>query len=170
MRLAFIVCAGLAAAPAYGQTPSCSDTRTIELVKSIFEQAIERRAAGMPRSRDIASGVVSKSSVAVQSIRTVRIDETIGKHFCQGVMEIELSPRGLASLNAPDGQAWRAKSFDTRDVRIAGNKATYDIRFTSQLAEDGKRHLVEMGGFQGLAEIAFKFTTPEVADQLGTGK
>ena len=166
MRRAILVCLGMAALPAYGQTPNCSDSRTIELVKRIFGQAIERRVAGMPQAKDIAAGIMSRSSVTVQSIRTVRIDEKIDKHFCQGVMELELSPRSIATLGTPKGQALLAQGFDTRSVRIAGNKVAQDIRFTSQMIDDGNQHFAELGGFQGLAELAFRFTASEVAEQL----
>jgi len=70
MRTAFIVFFAVMSLPAHGQTPPCSDTRTIELVKRIFEQAIERRVAGQPRAKDIVSGVMARSSVTVRSIRT----------------------------------------------------------------------------------------------------
>lgn len=123
----------------------------------------------MPQAKDVASGTLSRSSVIVQSIRTVRIDEKLDKHFCQGVLEIALSPRSIARLSTPEGQAALARSFDTRSVRIGESRATQDIRFTSRFGEDGK-HFVEMGGFQGLAELAFRFTAPEVADQLSTSK
>ena len=166
MRLAFIILGATASLAAHGQTPPCSDTRTIELVKRIFEQAIERRAAGQPRAKDIVSGVMAKSSVTVQSIRTARIDEKSDKHFCEGVLEIQLSPRSIAYLNTPEGRALLAKGFDTRNIRIEGNKATREIRYTSQGADDGKRHFAEAGNFQGLAELAYRLTAPEIADQL----
>jgi len=166
MRTAFIVFFAVMSLPAHGQTPPCSDTRTIELVKRIFEQAIERRVAGQPRAKDIVSGVMARSSVTVRSIRTASTEKDAGKHFCEGILEIELSPRSIAYLNTPEGRAMLAKGFDTRTVRIEGNKAARDVRYTSHTTDDGKQHFVEAGNFQGLAELAYRLTAPEIADQL----
>lgn len=143
MRASFLLCLSVVALPALGQTPACSDGRTTELVKRIFAQSVERQTAGFPQAQDMYRGIISRIAVNVRSIRTAEMDRQIGKYYCEGTMEVRLSPKGAAVMSAPHAQAVLAQSAETRGVRVAGNTVTHEVRFTSQLTDDKKEHFVE---------------------------
>ena len=46
MRVSALISASIVSVSAYGQTPACSDPRTVQLVRQIFTESIERKAAG----------------------------------------------------------------------------------------------------------------------------
>jgi hypothetical protein len=168
MRIPVWLCLTFSAASALGQTPTCSDKRTLELVRRIFEQSIERQAAGFPQAQEFSRSIMSKIAVNVRSIRTATIERQIGKHYCAGVMEVRLSPKAAAMINAPHAQTLLAQSPETKGVRIVGNTVTHDVEFTSQLTDDRKEHFVEAGGFQVLAELAFQLVGQEAVEQLAS--
>lgn len=166
MRVAVLLSLAFASASVFAQTPTCSDKRTIGLVKRIFEQSIERQAAGFPQAQELSRNIMSRISVNVRSVRTANIERQIGKYYCAGVMEIQLSAKTAAMINAPHAQALLAQSPETRGVHIAGNTVAHDIEFTSQLTDDRREQFVEAAGFQALSEIVFQLVGQEVAEQV----
>ena len=168
MRAPILLCLSIIAIPAWAQTPPCSDGRTTDLVKRIFAQSVERQTAGFPQAQQIYQGIMSRIAVSVRSIRTAEIDRQIGKHYCEGVLEVRLSPQGAAMMNAPHAQAVLAQSHETRGIRVAGNAVTHEVRFTSQLTDDRKEHYIEARGHEILAQLVFQLTAKEVGDQLAS--
>lgn len=151
----------------FAQAPSCGNRQTIQLVKDVFTQSIEREAAGFPQGQRLAAEILGLVPVNVLSVRTAKVVRSSRKHFCQGVLEIRLSPQGAAQMrNNPRGLAMMAQDPETRGLRFSGQNLSHDIQFSSQLTDDGKEHVVEMVGHGMLAEFVFQLTGPEAAERL----
>lgn len=163
-----IVLLWVLAAPVFAQSPTCTDGQTIQLVKDIFTQSIERQAAGFPQGQRLASEIMTLIGVSVQTIRTTKVDRPAGKHYCQGVLEIRLSEQGAAKMNNPRALAMMAQDPETRGIRFSGRSITHDIRFSSQLTDDRKEHFVEVVGHKMLAELLFQLVGPEAQDRLAS--
>lgn len=153
-------------APALAQAPSCADRQTIQLVRDIFAQSIERQAAGFPQGPRLASGIMDLIAVNVLSVRTAKANRTSGKQFCQGVLEVRLSPQGAAKMNNPRALAMMAQDPEMRGIRFSGKNVSHDIHFSTQLTDDGKEHFVEAVGHKMLAELVFQLVGPEAAERL----
>lgn len=163
-RLA-LICICLLPVSAVGQSPSCADPRTVQLIKQIFAESIERKSAGFP-VQDLAARINALIPVSVRSIRTAEIERTISKHYCEGVLEVRLPAKSAALLTSPRAQALLAQSPETRTIRTTGNTVSQTVRFTSQLTDDRKEHYVEVGGLQTIVDLVFQFVALEVDEQL----
>lgn len=152
--------------PAFAQAPACADVRTTRLVKDIFAQSIERQATGFPQGQRLAKEVMALVTVEVHSIRTAKANRPVGKLYCQGVLEIGLSQQGAAKMNNPRALAMMARDPEMQGIRFSGRSVSNGIRFSSQLTDDGKDHVVEVIGHQMLAELVFQLVGPEAADRL----
>ncbi len=162
----FSVCISILAAPVFAQAPSCADGRTVQLVKDIFAQSIERQAAGFPQGQRLAKEIMALVSVEVHTIRTAKVNRPVGRNHCQGVLEIGLSRQGSAMMNNPRALAMMAQDPEMQGIRFSGRSVSNGIRFSSQLTDDGREHVVETSGQQMLAELVFQLVGPEAADRL----
>lgn len=105
-------------------------------------------------------------AINVLSVRTAKVNQASGKQFCQGVLEVRLSPQGAAKMNNPRALAMMAQDPEMRGIRFSGKSVSHDIRFSSQLTDDGKEHFVEAVGHKVLAELVFQLVGPEAAERL----
>ena len=161
--------------------PQCSDEKTIELVKRIFQQSLAKKLnepvneGGFleKMTKDQIEKLKQDIKLVVSTIRTSASDEKAGKVACDAVLEAEfphaakdpikrlIVPGALMSDPIPVPKDLERLVFlnvrlhdtGTRDLKVNGLVVSTEIQYTSQMTDDKKEHLVEMRGFKGVVDL-----------------
>lgn len=126
---------------------SCDETSTKDLVKQIFSKKVEELLKD-PKITASHSTILEYIAASVNDVRTDSFDEKINKYTCKANLSISLP------LNAMGGFSEYGKNFiDKQGLTITANGIQGPIEYTSQSADGGKNHYVEMTGHLPVAEI-----------------
>lgn len=153
-------------APALAQAGLCSDSRTTNLVKRVYRQALDKFVAGLGAPDSWANEIDRLVPVEVRSVRTVRIDQGVGRHHCEATLEAKLTARGSEAVSNPVFQAGLSQDPDLRGFQTKGALVTHPVRYTVQLTDDKKEIHVQAVGHQNMADLVFNLTIPEVNDKM----
>jgi hypothetical protein len=152
--------------PAAAQTGLCSDSRTTGLVKRLYRQSLDKFVVALGVPTTWANEIDRAVPVDVKAIRTVRIDQGVGRHHCQATLEARLTAQGAEAVNNPVFQAGLAQNPDLRGFQIRGAVASHPVRYTVQHTDDKKQIIVEAVGQENLADLVFNATIREVNDKM----
>lgn len=119
--------------------PKCSDARTIELVRKIFRQGVEKQFAVGQLSPE---PVLKDTEVSLTTIRTVSYDEKIGKSTCEAVLEVRVP----VDIEPIAGNPMTKMLIG--NVEIKGDTVRHDIQYSAQLTDDRDQLLVWARGHE----------------------
>jgi hypothetical protein len=152
LKAAMLVAMGCAMAACGDRAPTCSDERTIEVVKQIFVDEISGAKAS-ERSQQ----VVQALDISVETIRTEGRDSGSGKLTCAASLHVEFEAGVIANINRMiEADRNETISNMTWKLRKGGRTMDSDIRYMSQLTDDGKRLVVDLEGIEE-AVMAIRF-------------
>lgn len=155
-RITYLI-AALAAILVQGcgnETPTCSDDRTVGLIKQIFRRSLEELLAAKELEPTLAEPIYNHLQLRVTTITTNDNSEKIRKFTCQAFLEVGLPEKGVKMANTPSFRAAMANDPATSGVDVSGNLIKHGIHYTSRVTDDGNQHLVEMTGHAPLVEVA----------------
>jgi hypothetical protein len=144
------------------ETPTCSDERTVGLIKQIFRKSLEQQVANRQLEPSLAEQISSQIQLRVATIVTNANDEKIHKYECEGVLEAVLPERGERTVNLPEFRTAISIDPATSTVQVSGNAIKHSIHFTSRVTDDGNQHLVEMKGHAPIVEVAIALGANEL--------
>ena len=133
--------------------PSCSDEKTVELVKRIFHKSLTEKQNEPGEDASLLDKMKQDVKLVVNTIRTSATDEKVGKVTCDAVLEAELPATAKAPLENPIFRTAMVRDPSTRDLKVNGLMVSTDIQYNSQMTDDKKEHLVEMRGFKGIVDL-----------------
>lgn len=156
------------------KAPSCADPAAVSLVQQIYQQSFDKEHVSMSPERQRSVQITSKSTkVTVESITTVRSDESTGKKTClavlTAVMPQDAIPTDQRMLNHLRG------TYEPQGAALEGNTVKGNATYTVQRTEDSKEilvkltgHLAFMGLFHDLAMLrVFDKSEAEIAKIAG---
>lgn len=126
----------------------CNEDSTKELVKNILIQEIEKKLDD-PRVKVAHSAVIEKLSVSVDNVRADSFDEKINKHACKADLSVSLP---MIAVSAFSSTPMIKGIIAQEGMSITANGVQGPIQYTSQSADGGEKHYVEMMGHTPLAE------------------
>lgn len=132
---------------------SCSDEKTIELVKRIFFDSLAEKQKEPNEDATLFDKMKLDVKLVVSTIRTSASDEKVGKVTCDAVLVAELPATAKAPLENPNFRNAIVSDPSTRELKVNGLMVSTDIQYTSQLTDDKKEQLVEMRGSKGLVNL-----------------
>jgi uncharacterized protein YecT (DUF1311 family) len=149
--------------------PACSDEKTLELVTRIWSETLEKNAAAISQDRSFANQIKNAIKFNVTTIRTNQYDEKSRKYSCDAFAEVTIPKEAVPALEHPMFKATLMSRSSMQGLAFEGNVIKGDIRYTSQMTDDGKEQLVELTGQQPVADAvtmvgmlgAFKPQQPE---------
>lgn len=169
MRLALLVLVAMVMMQelreAEAQTGLCSNSQTIGLVKRLYRQSLDKFVSGLGAPASLAGEIDRMVPVNVSAVRTVRIDQPVGRHHCQATLEAKLTAEGAKIVNNPVFQAGLAQDPELRGFQIRGAMVSHPVRYTAQLTDDRKQIFVEAVGQENLADLVFNATAREIIDR-----
>ena len=134
-------------------TPNCTDEKTVGLVKNIFCNSLEQTAASWFMNKSLVNNIMTADQISVTMIRTVAYDKKIGKYTCDAVIEAKI-PEAIAEVaSSPFFKASVSQSAGAGSVEIDGGVVKSEIRYTSQITDDKKQHLVELRGHKSIVDV-----------------
>lgn len=152
--------------PGFTQSGLCSDPRSTGLVKRVYRQALDKFISGLGAPPAWANEIDRLVPVEVKSVRTLRIDQGVGRHHCEATLEAKLTAQGTEAVNNPLFQAGLAQDPELRGFQTKGSVVTHAVRYTVQLTDDKKEIHVQATGHQNLADLVYNVTIREVNDKM----
>jgi hypothetical protein len=154
LRLSAVALTVLALAGCGNKPPSCSDDKTVNIIKSMYLDSFQeqRNEPSMRVAvRELNFKSVNAEALSVIEVRTTSTEEKLGKLTCEGTLSIKLDPTVMAHLDKALAEG-RVQAHWTKDgIKKTTNSFTNSIFYTSQLTDDKKQQIVEMRGHQDLA-------------------
>lgn len=126
----------------------CNETSTQDLVKQILQQEIEKKFND-PRVQVAYQAVAGQLAITVDSIRTEAQDEKINKHTCKADLSVSLPAEAVSAFN---GNPLISALIEQEGMSMTPGGIKAPIQYTSQAADGGKNHYVEVSGHVPLAE------------------
>jgi uncharacterized protein YecT (DUF1311 family) len=142
----------------------CNEESTKELVKKILLQEIEKQlndpTVGFASAMFLGkvsgsvevphSVVLEKVSVSVDNVRSDSFDEKVNKHTCKADLGVSLPLSAVAEFSSNPIM----KTFiEKQGLSITASGLQGPIQYTSQSADGGKKHYVEMLGHLPIARL-----------------
>jgi hypothetical protein len=146
----------LALAGCGNKPPSCSDDKTLALVKQIYFESFQELRSEPRRPfivRELNFSSVNEAALSVSGIRTTSSDDKLGKLMCEGTLEIKLHPEVMAHLNSLLDRELLIPRWSKDGIKKTTTSFTRSITYSTQLTDDKNQQIVESHGQQDLAEI-----------------
>ena len=145
------------------KAPTCSDKRTLNLLREIYYQQLEKKLAAGGFNRTFIARIIGVVDVEINTIITAAYDTNIDKCTCEAVMETKLPSELLQIANSIEfrtptdstrtigiatGRNLASVHVDTpiEGVDISADSLKSDIHYTSQLTSDKGEHVVTLQG------------------------
>ena len=136
------------------KVPACSDEQNLTLIRQIFNDELLARNTLPSKDTDWVSKFQQASKTEFTVIRTVSVDEKIGKTSCAATLVTSFPESARAFLNSSRSPDAYEKDYPGLNVKVNGVTLSNEIRYTSQMTDDKKKLLVEVNGVQAPAELA----------------
>lgn len=153
---------------AFAQTGLCSNPRTMALVKQVYRQSLEKLFSAMGVSSDWTNEMERMVPVEVKSIRTVSIEQAVGRYHCLAALEAKLTSQGASLVNDPGFRVRLAQLPFAEAIQIRGGLISHPVEYAAQFTDDRKQISVEAIGHENLANVVFPVTIKELEARMAT--
>ena len=134
--------------------PACSDEQNLTLIRQIFNDELLARNTLPSKDTNWVAKFQQASKTEFVAIRTVSVDEKIGKTSCAATLVTSFPESARAFLNSSRSPDAYEKDYPGLNVKVNEVTVSNEIRYTSQMTDDKKKLLVEVNGVQAPAELA----------------
>lgn len=149
----------------------CNEESTKGLVQQALEEEVESQLKD-PRITVGLADVMKGITISIDAVRADSFDEKINKHSCKADMSITL-PAAVAPQF--ESNPILKNLLEQEGVSVTPSGVKGPVQYTSQSADDGEKHYVEVVGHKPLAMSvasaalmgAFNPAAPVVAKQQG---
>ncbi len=138
------------------KTPPCADPKSIDLVRQIFHDALQKQAVASGLDKSLADQITSAVQITVTMIRTANRDDKLDKYTCEASLEAKLPDKLVQTIgNTP------VRLSELVEYEPSGGHLKSRVQYTSQTTDDTKQHLVELRGYAPLAEVLLVFAAKD---------
>lgn len=134
------------------KTPSCSDEKTVNLVKQIYEGSLKKGVPPFVPDESLLKAIANAVNMSITTIRTAEHDGKTDKFVCDAVMEVKF-PDAVAKPGPAGVTPLTDCTSSMPSVQIEGALAKANIRYTSQMTEDKKEQVVELSGVDPIVNV-----------------
>jgi hypothetical protein len=153
MKRIAILCLMILVLCGCSKAPSCSDQKTLDVVRQIYHDQLQNKLAAGGVKKTLIRRIIGVVDVGINTIVTVTYEKDTDEYSCYAVMETKIPSELMKTAN----------TFDHDDTSMGGVEINTDslksnISYTSQLSRDKQDHLVTLQGHLPSINLIVKAT------------